>query len=147
MFTLRRTLALGFAVAILGCEPVAGPDVSPSFQEIDIRPGSDFNPINPMSMGVIAVAILGSVGFDVADVDVTTLAFGPAGAPVLRQPVVLRDVNGDSFTDLVTHYRQQETGIVAGDTEACITGELLDGTPFEACDDVLIVGVGGPSFP
>src|SRR5262245_7701913 len=35
--------------------------------DVDIKPGSDPNSINPMSQGVIAVAILGSEIFDVAD--------------------------------------------------------------------------------
>jgi hypothetical protein len=103
---------------------------------VDIRPGSDGNPVNPGSNGVIAVALLGSDDLDVADVDVTTLAFGPAAAPVDPVGGHLADVNQDRILDLLSHYRTPRAGIQPGDAEACLVGTLLDGTPFEGCDAI-----------
>ncbi|MCH7644488.1 MAG: S8 family serine peptidase, partial [Myxococcales bacterium] len=103
--------------------------------EIDIKPGSDPNSINPSLEGDLPVAILGSDSFDVADVDVTTLAFGPSGASFDHsQGPHFEDLNGDGFTDLMSHFRIEETGIEFGDMEACITGETLDGTFIKGCD-------------
>lgn len=55
----------------------------------------------------------------------------------------LEDVDGDGFTDLVTHYDAPATGLEPGDTEACLTGSLADGTAFEGCDEVRVFGTPG----
>ena len=51
----------------------------------------------------------------------------------------LEDVNSDGFTDLVSHYRQKETGLREGDMQACIVGQTIGGEPVFGCDSVNIV--------
>ena len=108
--------------------------------EIDIKPGSELNPIHPISRGRVPVAILGSDAVDVLDVDPDSLAFGPDGAGLAHPGVAhFEDVDDDGFTDLVAHFAVRETGIGIGDEEACITGEI-HGMPFEGCDAIRTVG-------
>jgi hypothetical protein len=106
--------------------------------DVDIRPRNHRNRIRPTSRGLIPVAILGSESFDVADV--ATLAFGPSGASRAhsRGPH-FKDLNRDGWTDLLAHFRSNETGIEFGQMEACISGATLDGTPFEGCDAISTV--------
>jgi hypothetical protein len=114
--------------------------------DLDIRPGSFPNPVNVGAQGVIPVAILGSASFDVTDIDATTLAFAPNGAAPTHEGGHLADVNDDGFTDLLAHYITRETGIAFGDTDACVTGELLDASPFVGCDEVATMPSCGLGF-
>lgn len=99
--------------------------------EVDIQPGSDPNSINPDRKGVIPVAVLTtntavgeSVTFDATTVDAETVHFGPDGAQAVHWG--LEDVDSDGDIDMVLHFKTQETGIQAGDTEATLTGRTLE---------------------
>jgi hypothetical protein len=87
--------------------------------------------------GVIPVAILGEPEFDVAEIDRTTLAFGPGGAtPTHRSGGHPGDANEDGVTDLVSHFDVKEVGLEIGDELVCATGNTFDGRAFEGCDAI-----------
>jgi hypothetical protein len=103
--------------------------------DIKIKPKNDRpNDINLSAGGVIPVAILSSEDFDAVQVDVTTLAFGPDGADITHQQGHIVDIDADGDTDLLTHFRISETGIVCGDTQATLTGETFAGEPVSGSD-------------
>ena len=120
--------------------------VEPIAVEIDIKPGSQGNPINPMGGGLVPVAILGSDAVDILDVDPESVAFGPDGAGLAHpKGPHFEDVNGDELTDWLAHFAVRETGIAIGDEEACLTGEI-GGLAFEGCDVIRTVGGCGLGF-
>ena len=134
---------------------------------MDIKPGSCPNPLNikmfqnqppnanPKKGGVLPVAILGSSSFDVNDIDVSSLLlegvaplrhdYEDVAAPVEDgEECECTTAGPDGFEDLTLKFSKSEIAAVLGfvsdgDTIALtLTGELLDGTPFEASDCVRI---------
>jgi len=117
--------------------------------DIDIKPGNSQNTINNDEHGVIPVAILGRVDFDVTQIDVGTVtlegmpvkATGKKGKLLAR----IEDVNGDGIADLVVKIDDSEGAIEAGATTAALTGNLLaeyGGGAFEGTDEIRLVPPG-----
>ena len=57
--------------------------------------------------------------------------------------LIVRQLGGDtenftpnSLLSSNQQFKTKDTGIALGDTEACLSGEVTDGTPFTACDNV-----------
>ena len=110
--------------------------------DIDIKPGSDPNSINPKSRGTIPVAILSTPDFDAtSEVDKLSLTFGSTGdeESLAKCTKSNEDVSGDGLDDIVCHFNTQDTGFQQGDTEGILRGMTLDGVPIEGEDAVRIV--------
>jgi hypothetical protein len=105
---------------------------------IDIKPGSDRNPVNcnGKGNGVIPVAILTTDGFDAQAVDCASVRFGPLGAYETHGKCHLEDVDEDGDIDMMLHFRRNETGVACGDTMMVLWGMTLDGFEFEAYDHI-----------
>jgi hypothetical protein len=108
--------------------------------EVDIKPGSEPNPINLKSKGVIPVAILTTDEFDAASIDGATVRFGPDSAKPVHGEGHLEDVNDDDMLDWVGHFKTQVTGIKSTDVEAVIIGQTEGGEDIIGKDSVNIVG-------
>lgn len=102
---------------------------------------SDPNSVNPnRNKGLISVAILTTETFDAQEVDPATVRFGPDEARIAHSSSHLEDVDGDTDTDLLLHFRTQETGIQCGDTEATLSGFTFDGTEIQGSNSIKTVG-------
>jgi len=118
------------------CEPASIP------VEVDVKPGSDANPINPKAKGTIPVAILGGADFDVAQIDPSSLDL--VGLAVHELPngklqCSIDDVNSDGFDDLVCQFVNNRSAWSPGMTSAVLTGSLWDGTAIEGSDQIRLV--------
>lgn len=112
--------------------------------QIDVKPGSNPNCVNPNSGGVVSVAFFGSADVDVAFIDQDALTY--AGAPVER--CALDDIDLDGYWDLVCKFKKANMTDLpqAGDDCAFIpvsgtfVGGPLDGLNWEGIDHVCVPG-------
>jgi len=115
---------------------------------LDLRPDGSSPPINCRNPNKLITLILpGSADFHVADVDHASVRFAGAGEWHVnkRTGEVKRHEAGtgdDDYPDLVFHFRLSDTTLDCSSTEAELTGNLWDGTPFSA---MVPVTMGDPS--
>ena len=109
--------------------------------EIDVKPGSDENPVNlKASNGVIPVAILSTDDFDATTVDVFSVAFGPGGALEAHGKGHIEDVDHDGDLDMMLHFRVGEVGLDPQATTVTLFGQTVDGEDIEGSDNITIKG-------
>ena len=103
---------------------------------IDIKPGDYPNSINLRSKGLVPVAVLSTEDFDASSVNPDTVQLASASATRW----IIKDVDGDGNNDMLIFFRTEElTGLSGNSTDAILTGNTFDGTPFEGTDSVNIV--------
>jgi hypothetical protein len=109
---------------------------------IDIKPGSFPNSVNPKSAGRVPVAILSTTTFDAPNVvDRQSLTFGRLGD---EQTLLFcnsggQDVNGDGLLDLMCHFNTKNLGLLDADTHAVLRGKTIGGVPFMGSDSVAVI--------
>ena len=110
---------------------------------IDIRPGSERNPVNPKSNGVLPVAILSSATFDATQADPGTIYL--EGVPVSspsgkgKFQACEEDIDGDGLTDLKVKIDVELLDLAVPTGTATLVGETFAGEPFWGMDTYTIV--------
>jgi hypothetical protein len=132
---------------------------------INIKPASFPNSINLRNRGDVPVAVLTTlageyglpIAFDATAIDPLSVRFGRRdavwtetggafeshGRGHIEDSYELDEATRDGDLDMVLHFLTRETGILPGDTEACVKGTWVDGGgavhKFFGCDSVRTV--------
>lgn len=117
-FPSNQTFRVGDATVPLPPTPPVCPPVSPPIY-VNIHDNSHIDTVHDT---LIRVTVLGSSGFNVRDIDVSSVRFGGA-APAFS---FIRKVNADQFADRTFVFRGPEVSLPPGFTTATITGNLLN---------------------
>ncbi|MFC1572684.1 right-handed parallel beta-helix repeat-containing protein [Candidatus Eisenbacteria bacterium] len=125
---------------------------------VDVKPGSCPNSVNLKSKGVTPMAIVGAVDFDVHEIDISSMLLEGTVAPTrfnyedVSTPIVASGEcecvaeGPDGFEDLTLKFRTQDLKDALGPVQIgeevvlTLTGTLLNGTPFEGTDCIVVRG-------
>lgn len=114
----------------------------PIVVSIDIKPGTNENPLSARAGGTVPVAILSSATFDARLVDLSTVRLGTASIatrPDGTYRVTVEDVNGDGRLDLLVHFNSASLGLAANPTSLTLTATLTNGRTIIGTDVVRVV--------
>lgn len=150
--TSRRSVlraGTGLVAATLGAVAVSGQAAAhfPEGLAVDVRPGSDDNPINPDSRGLVPVAVLATDAFDPTEEDVRyrfgapdVVADGGGARPARGGHV--EDVDGDGRDDLVLQFPVEDTGFDGDESAARLEWERTEAGHhgLSGTDAITIVG-------
>ncbi len=172
-WTLNRATGIsndGLTIVGFGTNPAGETEAwiatipEPTVVSVDIKPGSCLNPVNVKSSGVLPVAILGTQELDVSTIDAASICLAGVGAirsgyEDVAGPVT--DVNDcncieagpDGFVDLTLQFKTRQIVEAIGEVNhgdvltLDLTGVLLDETPIEGADCIVIRGRFKPINP
>ena len=115
----------------------------PQFQ-LDIKPGSDPNSINPNSKGVIPFALLSDAIWDANDIVPESVMFCADNYDLLEvadcdlvpiHKYYLYDVNRDGLEDFLGYVKTQESGVTCDTTQGKVFG-IAQGVDFASMDSI-----------
>jgi hypothetical protein len=100
--------------------------------DIDVKPGSDVNPINLKAQGKTPIAVLCTPLVTPSALGGLTLMVGTAIGEQCR----FVDVDSDGCQDIVCQFATQDLGVTCETTELTVIGTLADGTTFTGTDTI-----------
>jgi len=142
----------------------AAPPAPPIVVPVDIKPGSCANPVNIKSNGVLPVVVLGTAYVDGTGIDGASIRL--AGVAAIRSSLedaaapleaaasaevdaaACMDPRPDGFMDLNLSFDTPQVVAALGDVNdgdvlvVNLSGKLLDGTPIQGQDVMLILEKG-----
>lgn len=108
---------------------------------IRVSPGNvRYRPINPRSAGIVKVAVLSTADFNVPQMVIpSSLTLGATGDEAQNARCRTKDVNRDTYKDLVCKFDVRAAGLTSLDEEVILKGKTTDGGTIEGSGYIKLV--------